>query len=590
VPSRIDGSSLESLVGSTGPGTSLLLEADGGGVVDLGALASIDGGGVGVDASGAGSRVDLSSLGSFVDTNGTSRITSATGGEVRLAQASTTALAGVDLIASSTGAITGREVQALAGTRIRGEGSLDLGRIELDGALLTPGTNDDAADLFLNGDLAQTAAGVIEIDLTGLLALEYDRVDVFGTATLGGEIRLDLVAFDPAVGDSFDVLGAASIVDAGFFAPSSFGDARFWTAEIVNVAAQEVLRMTVVPEPSPLALLAFAVAVCAGWRRARSREGSRLHWLWAGAALWLAPAAQAGDGVLEIAQVCAAGPGCFAGDGPGFPVEITAPGSYRLTTNLTVPNENTSAITLGADEVTLDLGGFSIAGTTSCSGSPLACTPAAGTGVGIDGAASDRSAVRNGAARGMGFVGVRLGERALIERLVVRGNRTHGLLVGGGAVIAGVNATNNGTQGIETGGASSVADTIAISNGQNGIRAGTASVLSSCSSFGNGRAGMRLEGGVVSHAIANSNAGDGIEAVLRSAIARSSAAANGEAGIAAGSDAAVRHCVARANAGAGLEGAGFGYRDCVVSANGGTVSSLGTPTGDNLCDGSATCP
>jgi hypothetical protein len=101
---------------------------------------------------------------------------------------------------------------------------------------------------------------------------------------------------------------------------------------------------------------------------------------------------------------------------------------------------------------------------------------------------------------------------------------------------------------------------------------------------------MRLEGGVVSHAIANSNAGDGIEAVLRSAIARSSAAANGEAGIAAGSDAAVRHCVARANAGAGLEGAGFGYRDCVVSANGGTVSSLGTPTGDNLCDGSATCP
>jgi hypothetical protein len=272
-PSRIDGTGLASLVGSTGPGTSLLLGADTGGVVDLSALASIDGGGVRVEASGAGSRIDLSSLGSFVDTNGTSRIAPVTGSEVRLAQASTTALTGVDLIASSTGTISGREVRALSGTRIRGDGSLGLGRIELDGGILTPGTSDDAADLFLNGDLAQTAAGVIEIDLVGILALDYDRVDVFGTATLGGEIRLDLVGFDPAVGQSFDVLGAASIVDAGFFAPSSFADARFWTAEIVSEAAQDVLRMTVaIPEPSPSALLALGAALCAACAR---RRGAR---------------------------------------------------------------------------------------------------------------------------------------------------------------------------------------------------------------------------------------------------------------------------------------------------------------------------
>jgi hypothetical protein len=36
----------------------------------------------------------------------------------------------------------------------------------------------------------------------------------------------------------------------------------------------------------------------------------------------------AGDGQVEIHQACVA-IGCFAGDAPGFPVEIIAPGSYQ---------------------------------------------------------------------------------------------------------------------------------------------------------------------------------------------------------------------------------------------------------------------
>ena len=38
--------------------------------------------------------------------------------------------------------------------------------------------------------------------------------------------------------------------------------------------------------------------------------------------LWLAPAAGAVDGVLEINQACAVHTGCFSGDDPGLPVTI----------------------------------------------------------------------------------------------------------------------------------------------------------------------------------------------------------------------------------------------------------------------------
>jgi hypothetical protein len=52
-----------------------------------------------------------------------------------------------------------------------------------------------------------------------------------------------------------------------------------------------------------------------------------------GCALLLSISSRAADGVIEINQSCVAG-GCFAGDTAGFPVTISQPGSYRLTSNL----------------------------------------------------------------------------------------------------------------------------------------------------------------------------------------------------------------------------------------------------------------
>src|SRR6266446_3470936 len=96
------------------------------------------------------------------------------------------------------------------------------------------------------------------------------------------------------------------------------------------------------------------------------------------------------DGVVLIDQNRALAGGVTPGDTPGFPVTISLAGSYRLSGNLTVPNANTTAILITADNVTIDLNGFSIIGPTVCSGSPpvTSCSPT-GTGHGVDGGTHD---------------------------------------------------------------------------------------------------------------------------------------------------------------------------------------------------------
>lgn len=67
------------------------------------------------------------------------------------------------------------------------------------------------------------------------------------------------------------------------------------------------------------------------------------------------PIALAEDGVIEINQAKV-----NAGGSPIF--SISSPGSYKLTSNLTVTAAATEAISIGAPQVTLDLNGFTISG------------------------------------------------------------------------------------------------------------------------------------------------------------------------------------------------------------------------------------
>src|SRR5690606_10202060 len=73
------------------------------------------------------------------------------------------------------------------------------------------------------------------------------------------------------------------------------------------------------------------------------------------ASFGLAAPAPAADGVIEINQTCAKQTGCFDNDTANFPVTIDgkAGKSYRLTSDLVVPDENTTAIRISADDVSI---------------------------------------------------------------------------------------------------------------------------------------------------------------------------------------------------------------------------------------------
>ena len=83
--------------------------------------------------------------------------------------------------------------------------------------------------------------------------------------------------------------------------------------------------------------------------------------LTAAALATLAAPAGAVDGLVLIDQNHALAGSVTPGDAPGFPVTISQAGSYRLASNLTVP-AGVNAIEITANDVTIDLNGFSIVG------------------------------------------------------------------------------------------------------------------------------------------------------------------------------------------------------------------------------------
>ena len=217
-----------------------------------------------------------------------------------------------------------------------------------------------------------------------------------------------------------------------------------------------------------------------------------------GVGLAVATPATASDGVIEINQVRARAGGVTPGDTPLFPVTISLPGSYRLTSNLDVTDasarpggtlaENTTAILVTADNVTIDLNGFTIKGPAVCSGAPLACTPT-GSGKGIDASAQTGVKAMNGTVRGMGFTGVSLLVQALNASLAEK-----------------IVALSNGGLGIE---AVVVTHCTAESNGGKGIRASTAA---NCEADGNGGDGIIVSAAV--NCTTRENLGGGIKTVL----------------------------------------------------------------------------
>lgn len=189
----------------------------------------------------------------------------------------------------------------------------------------------------------------------------------------------------------------------------------------------------------------------------------------------IATPALATDGVLEINQTCAVETGCFPGDTPGLPVLITEPGSYRLTSNLIVPNEDTDGIFVRTSDVGIDLNNFAII-RSGCEGVTLDCTPRSGTGAGVRSNATELRrgvSVKNGSITAMGNSGVLLGAQSEVTNLRVRWNRIDGITVNAGSTVTGNTAFRNGRNGMKISSGSTASGNTVWGNGSHGIETTT---------------------------------------------------------------------------------------------------------------------
>lgn len=248
---------------------------------------------------------------------------------------------------------------------------------------------------------------------------------------------------------------------------------------------------------------------------------------------WIGPVrfVWAEEGEIEISQATALAGGPT--DPASFPVVIEAPGRYVLTSSLDLTAvadpANTDAINIDANDVTLDLNGFRILGSTDCSELPESPCTGTGSGVGIRSNMRIGTAIQNGTVRVMGDAGVNL-EISHASR------------------IKGIRAYSNGGYGIWADGSAFVGGCVVLQNGQTGISAGR---------------------GEVRENVASLNGGSGVE----------------------GQSVVQRNVMFR-NGGFGLLG-GTTYAENLISLNsqdGVQVSGIPLPAGPNACAYNAVCP
>lgn len=185
-----------------------------------------------------------------------------------------------------------------------------------------------------------------------------------------------------------------------------------------------------------------------------------------------------------------------------LPLNITASGSYYLVGNISTTG---NGIVIDADNVTIDLNGFTFSG---------------GTGHGIMGAYVKNTEIRNGVVADWEKNGIDLGGSYLSRIIDVRAvdNGWSGIVVNGDSTVLTSVAQNNRRSGIEVGDGSLVDRCTAVDNSIEadyaGIRASGGSRVVGCISNSNRLGhGIWLENGsyaIVADSVAEGNGQDGI--------------------------------------------------------------------------------
>lgn len=200
------------------------------------------------------------------------------------------------------------------------------------------------------------------------------------------------------------------------------------------------------------------------------------------------------------------------GDTAGFPITISQPGSYKLTSNL-YPGDK-AAIVVSADNVTIDLNGFSIQGPGTCKMSSYVVTCSGTSMPNVNGielySTKTGMTVRNGTIQGFSGNGVRAFTGVVIDGVRLAMNAKAGASIygsdpGAHTRVVNVRAELNGVAGLQAS-SGTIQSTQAVRNGGAGIDAGGmySLVTDSVAAF-NG--GVGIQNAMVRSTLSNTNKG-----------------------------------------------------------------------------------
>lgn len=172
-----------------------------------------------------------------------------------------------------------------------------------------------------------------------------------------------------------------------------------------------------------------------------------------------------------------------------LPYSITAPGSYYITTNLVgVASQN--GITISANDVTLDLSGFSLVGVASSLDgiqvSGARTNIAVFNGVvrdwrndGVDCASAYNSQLRDLRVSNCGANGLVVNQGSVVTSCSAFGNVLNGIMASFGSTVLNCTASSN-TNGIVVSDSSTATGCTAASNGTNGIVTASGATVTGC--------------------------------------------------------------------------------------------------------------
>jgi hypothetical protein len=174
-----------------------------------------------------------------------------------------------------------------------------------------------------------------------------------------------------------------------------------------------------------------------------------------------------------------------------LPITITVSGSYYVTSNLTgVVNQN--GISVSADNVTIDLNGFTLLGGGGGSGEAI-WTPTAranivvrngtvrnwpGSGVNFYDAGSVQTTVQDIQSISNGFTGIAVKNSSRVKDCVTSGNGLRGIIVDNDTLVQNCKVAGNGVLGIASGQNCRLIDNQVVANGTGLNITGTNNIVS----------------------------------------------------------------------------------------------------------------